>query len=214
MALKRTKNGFYILEKFSRVPNVLHGFSTVEFGNMKVLRNRYRFAQAVGVDPKRLISTHQEQGKEIFIVGPGTSINRSEKIVADGLITNQKNLGLIIKTADCLPILLFDPKKEVIGLVHAGRKGISLSVHLETVSKIKNNFGCDPGDLLVGIGPAICPRCYDKIDLTGLVLADFQRGGIKKENIEVANICTFENANFYSHRRGKKQRFAVILCLI
>lgn len=211
--LQKTKDGFYVLEKLTRIPHLLHAFSTVDFGKMQILRNRARFAKTVGVDPQNLISVRQEQGKKIFIVGPGSSINQSEKITADGLMTNQKNIGLIIKTADCLPILLCDPKKEIIGLIHAGRKGIFLKIHLEAIAKMKQNFRCQPGNIIVGLGPAICPRCYDKIDLRGSVLADFQKMGLKKENIEVANICTFENNNFYSHRRGESSRFATILCL-
>lgn len=207
MALKKAKDGFYVLEKFSQIPNLLHGFSTVDFGNMSfvygkrsvVLKNRAKFARAVGIDPKRLISVRQEHGKKIITITPGSSIKRT----ADGLITNQKNIVLLIKTADCLPILLFDKVKETIGLIHAGRKGISFGIHLSAIAKMKNNFGCHLERLLVGIGPAICRRCYDKIDLAGLVMADFQKAGIKRENIEEARVCSFENQDFYSHQRSK-----------
>lgn len=212
MVLKKAKDGFYVLEKFSQIPNVLHGFSTVDFGNMSfvygkksvVLKNRAKFARAVGIDPKRLISVRQEHGKKIITITPGSSIKRTEKIVADGLITNQKNVALLIKTADCLPILLFGPINKTIGLIHAGRKGISLGIHLEAISNMRDSLGCNPEELLVGIGPAICSRCYHgKIDLLSVVLKDFCRAGIKKENIEVAGVCTFENQDFYSHQRSK-----------
>lgn len=66
--LQKTKKGFYVLEKFSQIFNLLHGFSTIDFGNMsfahgkkrKVLENRARFARAVGIDPQNLISVRQE----------------------------------------------------------------------------------------------------------------------------------------------------------
>ena len=209
--LRKTKKGFYVLEKLSRIHGLVHGFSTVEFGNMsfvhgkksKVLENRVRFAQAVGIDPKRLVSVNQKHGKDILIVNSGALINQSEKIIADGLMTNKKNIVLLIKTADCLPILFFDPKKEIIGLVHAGRKGVSFGVHIKAIIKMKEDFGCYPKEILIGIGPAICDCCYDGIDLAGSVVSDFLKKGIKKENIEESNICTFENRDFYSHRRSK-----------
>ncbi len=218
--LRKTKKGFYVFKKLAQIPNLLHGFSTIDFGNMssvhgkrsEVLRNRRRFAQNVGVNPKSLFSVNQVHGKKILLVGPGTSINRT----GDGLMTKQKNLALLIKIADCLPILLFDPKKEVIALIHAGRQGVSLEIHLKAIAKMKENFDCRPREILVGLGPAICRRCYDKIDLTGSVLADFQKAGIKKKNIEEARVCTFENKDFFSHQRSKiagepKGRFAALL---
>lgn len=219
---KKTKNGFYVLEKFARISNLFHGFSTVDFGNMsfaygtkkEVLKNRRRFAQAVGVDPERLASVHQRHGTNILIVGPGSSIGQTEEIIADGLMTNQRNACLFIKSADCLPILLFDSQKRVIGLVHAGRKGVMKKIHLKAILKMRDNFGCQPKNLLVGIGPAICPHCYHgKIDLIDSVLVDFQKVGIQKENIEIAEVCTFESPDFYSHRRGEKTRFATIIAL-
>lgn len=222
--LQKTSRDFYVLEKFSKIKSLLHGFSTINFGNMsfahgkerKVLENRALFAQAVGIDPQNLISVRQKHGKKILIVDVDTPINQSEKITADGLITNRKNVGLLIKTADCLSVLLFDPKKEVIGLIHAGHAGVTLKIHLLTIKKLRQTFGCQPGNILVGIGPAICGHCYDKIDLTGQVMSDFQKIGIKRENIERGGVCTFENRDFYSHQRSKmtgepEGRFATIL---
>jgi YfiH family protein len=222
--LQRTQKDFYVLEKLSKIDGLLHGFSTIDFGNMsynhgqkkEVLRNRRRFSQAVGVDPKTLVSVNQVHGKKILIVKGRAGLDQREEVDADGLITKRKKIGLLIKMADCLSLLLFNPKKETIGLIHAGWKGVSLKIHLEAIEKMKQNFGCQPANIWVGIGPAICAQCYDKIDLVGQVMSDFQKAGLKKEKIEGAGVCTFENQDFYSHQRSKmkggpKGRFATLL---
>lgn len=206
------------------IDGLVHGFSTIGLGDMSfvygqrevVLQNRRRFAQAVGVNPESLFSVNQEHGKRILVVDSGTSIDQTEKITADGLITAQKNVVLFIKTADCLSILLFDPKKEVIGLIHAGHAGVNLKIHLLAIKKLRQTFGCQVKDVLVGIGPAICTHCYGKIDLASQVLSDFRKAGINKKKIEVSGICTFEDRNFYSHQRSKmtgepEGRFAALL---
>jgi len=212
--LRKTKAGFYVLERFSQINCLVHAFSTVSFGNMsiiydkkaKVLANRARFALAVGVNPKRIISVRQKHGTKILVINSDNKdslINQTEEITADCLLTREKNLCLFIKTADCLSILLFDPLNTVIGLLHAGRAGIKSKIHLKAIEKMRECFGSQPKKILVGIGPGICFSCYHaKIDLVSLVLKDLEKAGVKKENIETANVCTFENKDFYSHQRS------------
>lgn len=87
-------------KKFLQIPNLLYGFSTIDFGNVssvhdkknEVLKNRARFARAIGVDSQNLISICQEHGKKILVLDSGSSFNRTETMTADGLITNQKML--------------------------------------------------------------------------------------------------------------------------
>lgn len=211
--LRKTKKGFYVLEKFASIPNLLHGFSTIDFGNVsfvydkrqEVLENRARFAQEVGVDPVRLVSVHQKHGAKILIISPGSSVNQTEEIIADGLMTDQKNVGLLIKTADCLPLLLYDPENEVIGLIHVGRQGLALQIHERALTILQKKFSTRLAKLMVGFGPAICGRCYHgKIDLAGAVSANFFKKGIKRENLFQANVCPFENHDFYSHQRSQR----------
>ncbi len=222
--IKKASQGFWVLPRLAQQKGLLHGFSSVDFGNMsfvhgeknKVLVNRSRFARSLGVDPKSIISVQQEHGNKILVIDSGVLINQTEEIMADGLVTNKKNVALLIKTADCLPILLFDPQKEVIGLIHAGWKGVVSKIHVNAIANLRDSFDCRPENILVGIGPAICSGCYHgKIDLLKTVLVDYQRLGLKKENIETAGVCTFENKNFYSHQKSKilgepERRFATI----
>lgn len=221
--LRKTKQGFYILPRLARVAGLIHGFSPVSFGNMSsvysadALTNRVQFCRALELNPASLFSINQKHTKKILILRNLLSINRKKNLEADGMITKQKQIGLLIKTADCLPLLLVEPQKKVIGLAHAGRLGIKLGIHLAILEAMEKEFQCQSANLLIGFGPAICGCCYHaKIDLEGIVLADFKKQGIKPEQVERSGVCAFENLDFYSHQRGvatgePEARFATIL---
>jgi len=146
---------------------------------------------------------------------------------ADGLVTNQKGILLLIKTADCLPVLIFDPKRQVIGAVHSGWRGTVGKITLKAILKMASQFGCQPKDLQVGVGPCAHKCCFkhDKkafvqhlpewkgfyrrrgdcyyIDLVGKLKSDLINVGIKPQNIEIVPICTICNKNFFSYSRTK-----------
>lgn len=77
----------------------------------------------------------------------------------DGLVTNRPKIILGVKTADCLPILFYDPEAKVIGAVHAGWKGILAKIPQKTID-VMIRMGCSPLDIIVGIGPHIGKCCY------------------------------------------------------
>ena len=79
----------------------------------------------------------------------------------DAVITSKKNIPLIILTADCLPLLLYDPVKSVIAAIHAGWKGTSLQIVKKTVCKMKEEFKSNPAHIIAAMGPAIGPCCYE-----------------------------------------------------
>ena len=78
----------------------------------------------------------------------------------DGLITNQENVFLMIKTADCFPVLFFDPKNKAVGAVHVGWRGAIEKIFLNTLLKMIDQFGSNPKDIVVGIGPGIKACCF------------------------------------------------------
>ena len=80
---------------------------------------------------------------------------------ADGIITNQPGAPLVQRYADCTPILLYDPVRHACGIAHAGWQGTVARCAESTVRAMQMAFGCDPADLLAGIGPAIGPCCYE-----------------------------------------------------
>ena len=79
----------------------------------------------------------------------------------DALITDQKNIMLTVLTADCVPILLFDPVQHVVAVVHAGWKGTEQQIALKTVKKMQELFNSEPKDILAGIAPSIGKCCYE-----------------------------------------------------
>ncbi len=159
-------------------------------------------------------------------------------------VTNNvvKNIPLAVLTADCLPILFYDPKKEAIGIAHAGYKGLLNHIIENTVACFASNFKSDPKDIVVGTGPSIERDCYEVgvdliekfqkefpgfenifaekekkyfLDLRTIAQQCLVKEGILRENIEFMDICTKCDPNFYSYRGGdKEQRFASIISLV
>ena len=136
-------------KKLQKFNNISHGFFNnvggVSYGIYKslncgigsydrkknVTKNLKIVSKKIGVK-KKIILLHQLHSKKIFFVN---KISK-KKLFGDGLITNTKQLAIGILTADCAPILFFDPKKNIIGAVHAGWKG----AHKKIVKKMINCF--------------------------------------------------------------------------
>lgn len=80
---------------------------------------------------------------------------------ADALITRQRGIALTMSTADCVPLLFYDPVTEAIGVAHAGWRGTARGIAAATVAALHEQFGTRPADLLAGIGPSIGACCYE-----------------------------------------------------
>jgi YfiH family protein len=131
-----------------------------------VRANRDRWSDAIGVDPGRLVCARQVHGNRIRIVvqedaGRGYQAYDDAIEGTDGLITQATDLPLAVFCADCVPILLFDPIRRAVGVVHAGWRGTVADVAGQAVRAMHESFGTDSGDLLVGIGPSIGHCCYE-----------------------------------------------------
>jgi len=146
----------------------------------------------------------------------------------------------MIRIADCVPIILYDPKLKVIAVVHAGWKGTVSEITGKTIHEMMGHFKCEPENIYAGIGPAIDKCCFsvDK-EVTEMFEKNLKRSeyfiekendsasinlkeankiqmilsGLKEENIEVSEICTSCSSDvFFSHRReeGRTGRFALL----
>lgn len=153
----------------------------------------------------------------------------------DALITKLAGTALLIRTADCGGILLYDPKQKVIANIHAGWKGLAKKIIHSTIKKLHDNFGCKLKNIHVAIGPMIGPCCShfsnphkelpkfmhkhiseeNIVDLWATVENALKECGIPAANIENSRICTFcHPEDFYSYRRGDKpDRFASVIML-
>ena len=119
---------------------------------------------AVGFRPEDLVFTHQIHSAIVRRVGKG---NRGEGLLrpvpcdCDGLITNEPGVALAAFSADCTPILLFDPVRGAVGAVHAGWRGTAAGIVKKAVEAMTREFGTDPADLRAAIGPCIGPCCFE-----------------------------------------------------
>jgi YfiH family protein len=122
-----------------------------------VLENRRRFQTAAGARDLPLVTLKQFHSDVIHVFDGAPS----DPCRGDASITNRPGLLLAIQTADCVPILLVDPKKRAIAAIHAGWRGTLARIVAKTIGKMQMHFGTNPRDLLAAIGPSIGPSCYE-----------------------------------------------------
>ncbi len=148
----------------------------------------------VNIKAEDVVSAEQVHGDKIALVTKKELGQRLPGV--DALITSEKNVPLVIRTADCAPILIHDKPKNILALVHAGRKGSVKEIISKTIAKM----GSNPKDLTVSIGPCIDKCCYPT-DIRRLNLEQLAKAGVPKENIEVSSECTCcNNDKHYSYR--------------
>ncbi len=179
---------------------------------------------------------HQVHGNRIVRITKELAQTHIEPEEADGLITNVPHISLAIRTADCLPIFLYDPQNKAIGLVHAGWQGSHKKIAFKVVEEMEKYFHTDPSDLKIAFGPAIRPCCYEvgkefkeyfpaetRRDLSGQFFLDLMRVnrhqlkslGVKEENIFDSEECTCCNKDYFSYRRqgAKAGRMVSVIML-
>lgn len=140
----------------------------------------------------------------------------------DALVTSSPGIGLVIRTADCLPIFLFDPRRRVVGIAHAGWRGLAAGLPLRLVAAFRHLYHSVPAALRAAIGPAIRSCCYEvgpefearfgsfvqvrdgrrTCDLIGVAIEQLRRAGILTSRILDSGQCTFcSSSPWYSIRR-------------
>lgn len=203
----------------------------VEDNEINVIKNRQNLALKLAYKYEDLVYMNQVHGANIIVVD-----ENSPKLIdnCDSIITRSKNLPLMVMVADCIPILMFDGKKEIIAAIHAGRNSTFLEISKKTAEIFIENFSSNPKDISVVLGASIQKCCYEvsdelskivensfgkefvennHIDLQGINKKQLNDLGIK--NIEISDICTkCGNKPYFSYRKDKKTgRFAGIIIL-
>jgi polyphenol oxidase len=156
-----------------------------------------------------VIDMEQVHSNDIFEVNMmPRSCNRETVVCVDGLITKLKNVFLVVRTADCMPVIVYHPKS-IIAVVHAGRKGTEECILYKALENIKERFNIFDG-FKIWFGPAICNNCY-QIDKKDNIYYDLvgqnkrqlaQAIDINKSTITYSNMCTCcKNDVFYSYRK-------------
>jgi polyphenol oxidase len=210
----------------------------VEDNPANVLENRKRLSGALGIPVNQLTAAKQIHSGTVSIIseesrGKGSTDYKKAIDDTDAMLTNVAHICLIVLVADCVPILLFDPRKKIIGVVHAGWKGTLKYIAKSTVRTMETAFGSSAKDIIAGIGPSIGPCCYKVgpevisqakgvfhpaneyiinesddgtgyLDLKKANLGQLLHAGLEGKNIETTSICTFHNPDlFFSYRHQK-----------
>lgn len=223
-------------------------FGTLNTGGLigddpeNVRHNHALMYAALGVDGERVVSTWQVHGIDVVYAGAPVK-NRRWIAPADALITDKPGLALVMRYADCTPILAYDPRQGVVGVAHAGWRGTVHGMAAQLIKAMVAAFDCRPADVLAGVGPSIGPDRYQVgeevvtavrahfgqtdglirrdpadgtayLDLWEANRHDLLRAGV--EQVEVMGVCTASRTDeFFSHRaeRGKTGRFSAVVCL-
>ncbi|MGE5140323.1 MAG: peptidoglycan editing factor PgeF [Rudaea sp.] len=255
--IDRTGAVFYVSDALGEFPNVVHAvttrhggvseppFNTLNLGSFvgdtaeNVRENHERVHAALGLDPGSTVDARQAQASAVARVGASEHGTRIQNV--DALITDVPGLPLLLRFADCVPILFYDPTHRAIGLSHAGWRGTVAKVVSNTVREMQSVFRTEPADLYAVIGPSIGPCCYTvgpdvqeqvrtsfphvpgilgrqngttHLDLWEANALQLRELGV--ENIEISGLCTSDRTDeWYSWRRekGRTGRFAAIIAL-
>jgi len=224
-----------IFEKFSEI---IFGFSTKNGLNRKepfffnlsftvgddeniVKENRIAFANQLGLDISQIAFQRQIHSNIITVVEKPGIIGES-----DAMITNKKNIGLAISSADCTPIFIYEKEKKIIAAVHSGWRGTEKKILSKTIHKMIDDFSCQAKNMFVYVGPSIHQKNYEVgeevaslfdekylLRIDGKIYLDVLQANIDQllankipqTQIEISSLCSFEEKDLlHSYRRDGK----------
>ncbi|MDR2670346.1 MAG: peptidoglycan editing factor PgeF [Oscillospiraceae bacterium] len=199
-----------------------------------ILQNFERLCGAIKVDMRRLVFARQVHGdtvRRVTAADAGEGLYRPATADCDALVTNDPGVCLTVFSADCVPILLYDPEKQAVGAVHAGWRGTALGIVRKTVETLGDRYGCRTAHLRAAVGPCIGPCCFETradvakalagvlgasvapyirydggdrfhIDLREINIFWLTQAGVPRAQIELSEACTHCRVeDFFSYRR-------------
>ena len=243
--------GFYTLPSIERLSGFDHGFTARSGGvsegyfsslnlsftrpeNRENVMENYRiFCRAAQIPFETMVMDNYEHGTNVIKVdrtdaGKGYLLDPLPS--CDGLVTNDPAVTLITGHADCMAFYFVDLVKRCIGLAHAGWRGALGRIGSRVVSMMVQEYGTDPADIIAGVGPSICPDCFEvghnvaeefasafpdlscvlpqkdgrpHVDLWMVAVKQFVEAGVLPEHISLFGVCTMTTPRLYSHRRDK-----------
>jgi YfiH family protein len=200
---------------------LVHGFGNAGWSEAEFLD----FATSKGSRPVIMRQVHSDIVRRVDAPPPS-------QLSGDALIAAVAGLLLVVRTADCLPVLLADEKNRAVASVHCGWRGTRIRVLERAVREMRRAYGTDPAHLVAALGPCIGPACYEVgpevkesfgaagfradvfepvADRPGKSLLDLRRAnawllhglGLKKANIWTSAACTHCDPGLLSYRRNK-----------
>jgi len=202
-----------------QIPWLVHSTSTRNNGSLRYPNQdetedlwkgaRDTFVRRVGADPSRLVVSGNRHDAFVAYV-TNASAGRIDGV--DGLLTDTPGLVLGVKTADCLPIFVVDPVKRLVGLFHAGWKGIEAGMPRTAIEAFVAQ-GSDPNKLLVAIGPSI-RACHYQRSLQDEAMEQFIASGTCRNHIDATAPCTACCLDEYFSYHISRERYESMLSVI
>jgi len=228
-----TINGLrFVISELLESVGAVHAFGTIDAGGHAA--TAYPAIRAAHPSITAIAAVHQEHGKTAVRPRPGDDLTALRRSAADIVIVQDHGLAACVRTADCVPVLIFDPRHRAAAAVHSGWKGTAAQAPAEAVRILVEEFGATASELYAGIGPCIGP-CHYQVD--GPVIAGMEKAlgsraaevlspdgpdrarldlstanrfilesaGLDPKKIDEARMCTFCHADlFFSYRRQGK----------
>jgi YfiH family protein len=155
---------------FDSTGRVFHAFTTrnnnlgARTGGIKLTSDWQAVADGLGINPGRLITVNQVHGENIIPIDAEGLIDGTinpRTVEADAMITDAPGIAIGVETADCVPVLLYDPETPAVAAIHAGWRSTVKKIVDKTVVRMGVEFGTCPQRIVAAIGPAIGPECYE-----------------------------------------------------
>ena len=216
--------------------NDTHGVSQGPYGELNlchyvndnpehVNRNRELFCQYHNIEISHLYIPRQTHTSNVKNIATECNFENT-----DGLISNLKDSCIGINTADCLPVLIYDPIHHAAAALHAGWRGLASRIVTKGITTMKREFNSNPSELLCAVGPAISTEIYEvgdelktqfaeagfpiedifidradwtksHLDLKAAVKFELLNNGIAEQNIEISDVCTYQHSSKYFSAR-------------
>ena len=243
---------YITIPDFEKIGGIRHAFTTRRNGlgarnnGIRQASDWHPVAGAFGIRPDHLITVNQVHGENIITIdAQGLVDGRTDPrtVEADAMITNARGIAIGVETADCVPILLFDPHVPAVAAVHAGWRSTVKKIVQKVVKRMREEFGSDPSAMIAAIGPAIGPECYEvdepvmtsvrdafsfwediakpngdgrwSLDLVKANRLELMQIGLSEKNILSLGLCTSCRRDlFYSFRaEGRTGRMLSVILL-
>ncbi len=204
-----------------------------------VRENCRRFCAAIGAEYPNLVMSrqvHRDDVRVCTMADAGKGLYGQRDYEADGLVTDVPGLPLMIFSADCIPVLMYDPVRRCVGACHCGWRGTVMGIAAKTARTLMDVYGSRPEDIRVAIGPGISRCCFEthgdvpqavrnaigedaepfidtleggkyRVDLKGINEYWVEKVGVLPEKIVISDDCTACHPDIYwSHRHTGNAR--------
>ena len=211
------------------------GYSSGRYGEFNINRycgdsdeairkNREALCRLLDITDDRLLMPHQVHKAEIAVIGEQLDIDLEGY---DALMTNVEDVCIGVSTADCIPVLLYDPRQRAVCAVHAGWRGTVMRIVEQSIARMTEVYGTNPADLIAQIGPGIhlesfevgdevyqafedagfdmnsISKKYEKwhLDLPECNRLQLISAGVPESQVSVSPVCTYMQADTYFSAR-------------